>query len=123
MKWREKHCDELGHLNHVQAVEYLERAREHWYRSCGLEWSDGFGTIVVNIDFNYRLECFVGDQLTVITRPLSMGTKSLKLGHQILRSDGRVAVDGEATSVVMDLQARQIIAVPDCLAEHLPKRQ
>ena len=23
----EAHCDELGHLNHVEAVRYLERAR------------------------------------------------------------------------------------------------
>ena len=24
------HCDELGHLNHVEAVRYLERARSDW---------------------------------------------------------------------------------------------
>lgn len=31
----EAHCDELGHLNHVEAVRYLERARGQWYRECG----------------------------------------------------------------------------------------
>ena len=31
----EADCDELGHLNHVEAVRYLERARGQWYRECG----------------------------------------------------------------------------------------
>ena len=45
------HCDELGHLNHVEAVRYLERARGEWYRQCGLYDGAGaqsLGTVVVN---------------------------------------------------------------------------
>ena len=118
------HCDELGHLNHVEAVRYLERARSRWYRECGLfdaEADRPLGTVVVNIDYDYRLECFVGEPLRVTTRPVSMGTRSFILAHGIVKPDGRTAIDGRCTSVIMDLSERSIIPVPECLAVHLPK--
>ena len=120
----EAHCDELGHLNHVEAVRYLERARGRWYRECGL-YADSehlLGTVVVNIDYNYRVECFVGERLKVTTRPVSMGTRSFILEHAIIKRDGRTAIDGRCTSVIMDLAERTIIPVPECLAVHLPRR-
>ncbi len=119
------HCDELGHLNHVEAVRYLERARSHWYRECGLfddASEHSLGTVVVNIDYNYRVECFVGERLNVTTRPKAMGTRSFTLEHAIIKPDGRTAIDGQCTSIVMDLDERSIISVPECLAVHLPKR-
>jgi len=119
------HCDELGHLNHVEAVRYLERARAQWYRQCGLfdtEGEESLGTVVVNIDYDYRVECFAGETLRVTTRPVSMGTRSFTLEHAIIKLDGRTAIDGRCTSVVMDLAERSIIPVPVCLAVHLPKR-
>ena len=118
-------CDELGHLNHVEAVRYLERARVQWYRQCGLfdiEGEQSPGTVVVNIDYDYRVECFAGERLRVTTRPVSMGTRSFTLGHAIIKPDGRTAIEGECTSVIMDLAERSIIPVPECLAVHLPKR-
>ena len=120
----EAHCDELGHLNHVEAVRYLERARGRWYRECGLyaDSEDSLGTVVVNIDYNYRVECFVGERLKVTTRPVSMGTRSFILEHAIIKPDGRTAIDGRCTSVIMDLAERTIIPVPECLAVHLPRR-
>ena len=119
------HCDELGHLNHVEAVRYLERARGRWYRECGLfdtVSEHSLGTVVVNIDYNYRAECFVGERLKVTTRPVSMGTRSFTLEHAIIKPDGRTAIDGRCTSVIMDLAERSIVPVPQCLAVHLPKR-
>ena len=120
----EDHCDELGHLNHVEAVRYLERARSQWYRECGLFSTvseHSLGTVVVNIDYNYRVECFVGERLKVETRPQSMGTRSFTLGHAIIKPDGRIAIDGQCTSVIIDLDERSIIPVPECLAAHLAK--
>ena len=32
----QEHCDELNHLNHVEAVRLFEQAREDWYEACGL---------------------------------------------------------------------------------------
>jgi YbgC/YbaW family acyl-CoA thioester hydrolase len=119
-----EHTDELGHLNHIQALAFLERARTDWYGLCGL-WEGGgedkLGTIVVNINVNYRKECMLGENLTVRTRPTSMGIKSFMLAQEIVRSDGTVVIDGVTTSVVMDMPTRYIIAVPDCIAKQFPQ--
>lgn len=120
----EAHTDELGHLNHVAAVRYLEQARNEWYAACGL--FDGehgrLGTVVVNINYDYRRECFLGERLRVTSRGLSMGTKSMVIAHEIVKADGEIAIEGRATSVVMDLSAREIIPVPACVAQHLVPR-
>jgi acyl-CoA thioester hydrolase/thioesterase-3 len=116
-----EHTDEVGHFNHVAAVKFLEDAREAWYVACGLpEYRPGeLGTVVVNLNLNYRAECFAGDTLKLRVTPQTMGSKSFVLGLCIFRPDGAVAVEGTATNVVMDLTKRSIIAVPQCLSQHL----
>mgnify|MGYP002865121679 CR=1 FL=1 len=47
------------------------------------------------------------------------GTKSFTLRHQFIKSNGQIAIDGSATSVIMDTTKRLIIPVPVCLAKHL----
>jgi YbgC/YbaW family acyl-CoA thioester hydrolase len=115
------HTDELGHLNHVTAVRYLEQARYAWYQSCGLfdPALGRFGTVVVNINYDYRRECFLGERLRITSLGVSMGTRSIVVAHQIIKPDGQIAIEGRATSVVMDLAARRIIAVPAYVAQHL----
>lgn len=117
----EAHTDSLGHLNHVAAVRLLELARYEWYAACGLFNGElgRLGTVVVNINYDYRRECFLAERLRVMSRGLSMGTKSMVIAHEIVKPDGEIAIEGRATSVVMDLSARRIIAVPDCVAQHL----
>ncbi len=120
----DSHCDRLDHLNHVVAVRYLETARSDWYRACGLgEDGKRYGTVVVNINYNYRAECFLGERLRVMTRAHSLGRKSFTLSHEIIKPDDVVAIDGIATSVIMDLESRSIVPVPQCLATHLPPRK
>ena len=121
--------DELGHLNHVAAVKLFELARDQWYEKAGLwggrPWSEEeiLGTIVVNINVNYRQECFEGEKVRVKTLPLRMGTKSYTLAQELLKPDGSVAVDGHATSVVMDMDRHEVIAVPTAMAQHFPGDQ
>ena len=111
------HTDSLGHLNHVDAVGILEQARDGWYLACGLnsESPHRYETEVVNINYDYRRECFIDEELSVITRPERMGKKSIVLSHEIIKPDGEIAVSGKATSVVMEMQERNIIPVPDCV--------
>jgi YbgC/YbaW family acyl-CoA thioester hydrolase len=118
------HTDELGHLNHVTAVRFLEQARYAWYEACGLfDAALGrFGTVVVNINYDYRRECFLGERLRIASRGVSMGTRSMVIAHDIVKADDTIAIEGRATSVVMDLAARRIVAVPACVARYLAPR-
>lgn len=123
-----KHVDDLGHLNHVFALEILEYARDDWYAAANLwegrTWSgaENLQTLVLNVNFNYRLECFLDEELKVVTMPMQRGTKSFVLAQEIIKSDGSVAIDGTATSLVRDSAQGITIPVPECLARYLPER-
>ena len=120
--------DELGHLNHVFAVEILQSARDDWYREAGLwegrPWSgdENLGTLVLNINVNYRAECFLDEVLKVVTRPLYRGNKSYTLAQEIIKPDGQVAIDATVTSLVMDMQHRRTLQVPECLGRYFQPR-
>lgn len=125
----QRQVDELGHLNHVAAVGILERARDDWYREAGL-WDgrpysgdEALGTLVLNLNVNFRAECFLDEPLRVATHPLERGRKSYVLTQEILKSDGRVAIDARVTSLVMDMSSRQTLEVPPSLARYLPPRE
>ena len=123
-----RHVDELGHLNHVAAVEILEHARDDWYQAAelwqGRAWSgdERLGTLVLNLNVNYRRECFVDEEVEVITRPRERGNKSYVLAQEIVKADGGIAIDAQVTSLVMDLQTRETLPVPESLARYLPPR-
>ena len=123
-----KHVDDLGHLNHVFALEILEYARDDWYAAAdlweGRSWTgaENLQTLVLNVNFNYRQECFLNEGLKVVTSPLHRGTKSFVLIQEIIKPDGQIAIDGSATSIVRDSALGQTIPVPDCLARYLSER-
>ena len=125
---QQKHVDELGHLNHVAAVDILQYARDDWYREAGLwegrPWSgdENLATLVLNININYRAECFLDEELRIVTQPLHCGRKSYALAQEIIKPDDSVAIDGVVTSLVMDMERRQTLPVPDCMARYFPAR-
>lgn len=128
IKVQSRQVDELGHLNHVAAVDILQYARDDWYQQAGLwegrAWSgaENLATLVLNIDVNYRLECFLDEALSVVTKPLSRGCKSFILSQEIVKADGQVAIDASVTSLIMDMVTHQTLEVPQCLARLLAPR-
>lgn len=116
----EDEIDELGHVNNARFLEYFERGRMDWYNRCDPQLnkpaSRHLGTVVVNIDINYRRECFAGDRLSILTRADSRGRKSYVLQQEILASDDRCVSDARVTSVVMDMSTREVVALPFALA-------
>lgn len=125
--------DDLAHVNNARFLEYLERAREHWYTSAGVlavlgkappETGTGhseaappkgsrLGTVVVNIVVNFRHELFTGDHLTITTRPLRKRRTSYVLSQAIRNQAGTLACDAEVTCVVMDMASRRAIPLPE----------
>ena len=121
-----RHIDYLNHLNHVETVRFIEQGRSDWLQMCGLytlgvETIDGpsrYGSVVVNINYNYRQECILGELLRITTQPQHLGHKSYRLRHEMIKPDGSIAFDGQVISVVMDLTTRGIVRIPDCIAQH-----
>ena len=121
----ENEIDELGHVNNARFLEYFERGRMDWYNRCDPELNKPanrhLGTVVVNIDINYRQECFAGDRLSVSTRAGARGGKSYVLHQEIIADDGRCVSDARVTSVVMDMSTRKTVALPKALARQFDR--
>jgi thioesterase-3 len=124
---QESEIDELGHVNNARFLEYFERGRMDWYNRCdpALNNNTGphLGTVVVNIDINYRRECFSGDRLIVVTRAHTRGRTSYVLDQEIYASDGQCVCDAKVTSVVMDMGTRKVAPLPEKLAKQFAREQ
>ena len=116
----EARVDSLGHLNNGAYVAYLERGRINFYRHIGLELEspqpNGLGTVVVNMNINFRRECFAGDTLHILTQTHSRGRRSYSLTQTISRDSGEVVCDAQVTNVIMDLNTRSVVEIPLALS-------
>lgn len=115
--------DELGHVNNARYLNFLEAGRMDWYAKVGLidrvqetQGASQFDTVVVNINIDFARECHLGERLLIGTSPSRLGRKSLALRQVIKKSSGDLAADAVVTSVVMDLETRTAVVLPDRLA-------
>lgn len=119
--------DELGHVNNARFLEYFERARMDWYNRCDPTLNNvsgkHLGTVVVNIDVNYRQECFSGARLSIATTPRTRGRKSYVLHQEIFTDDGARVCDARVTSVIMDMSTRKTAPIPPSLAEQFTETE
>ncbi len=127
IKVGEEHVDRMEHANHVEIVRFAERGRTDWLRTCGLYSNSDddsalkfYGSVVVSINYNYRRECLLREELRIVTQPEHLGHKSYRIFHEIIKPDGSIAFDGKVTSVIMDIRTREIIKIPDCVARCFP---
>ena len=120
LRVQEQEIDELGHVNNACFLEYLERGRMDWYDRCDPTLNKAaerhLATVVVNIDINYRRECFCDTQLSVVTKPYTRGRTSYVLLQEIFDHEGRCVCDAKVTSVIMDMSTRKTVCMPDSLA-------
>jgi YbgC/YbaW family acyl-CoA thioester hydrolase len=127
LRVQENEIDELGHVNNARFLEYFEHGRLDWYNRCDPALNNltdkRLGTVVVNIDINYRRECFCGAQLSVVTKPYTRGRTSYVLHQEIYDHEGRCVSDAKVTSVVMDMNTRKTTSLPESLANQFGPEQ
>ena len=120
------HIDSLGHVNNAVYVEYFERGRIAFYEQLALVLESAhaprLGTVVVNLNVNFRDECVAGDRLHLVTRGHSRGNRSFVLEQHLARPHGTPVADCHVTSVIMNLDSRALEALPDTLVAALPPR-
>lgn len=119
LRVQSQELDELGHVNNACFLEYLERGRMDWYNRCDAALNKAaeqyLGTVVVNIDINYRRECFCDALLSVVTKPYTRGRTSYVLLQEIYDHENQCVCDAKVTSVVMDMNTRKTVSMPNSL--------
>ena len=102
LRWRD--MDMLGHLNQAVYHELLEEGRGALFTSL-----DGasFPFVLVRVELDYRQEVRKDHgAIDVVTRVERVGSKSITIGHEIVRADGVVAAEGKSVLVAWDPQGR-----------------
>lgn len=121
---RPTEIDVNGHVNNAKYLEYLEWGREEWYEAGGLHYNkllqEGFQTVTVNININYRKECVQNERLTVITEPEKAGNSSYVLKQTITNETNAVCIDAAVTCVTMDSSTRKSKLLPAMLRKLFP---
>ena len=114
----ESHLDALNHVNNARFFEFFEAGRMAWYYEVGLidrcreSVHPRCDTVVVNVNCDFLSECYLGEELTVQTVPERVGRKSFAVSQTLLKQTGAVAAKAVVTSVVMDLDVRRAIVLP-----------
>ena len=118
---RPTELDSMGHVNNAKFLEYMEWSREDWYNKAELPFDTftalGLGTVVVNLNINYRREARLGQHLTVSTEPIRKGRTSFVLRHEVVNADDELVADADVVSVTIDLTSRRASPLPTALAK------
>ncbi|EKN66973.1 thioesterase superfamily protein [Neobacillus bataviensis LMG 21833] len=116
--------DDLGHVNNSVYLNYLETAREHWYKeAAGLSFKDmmemNLGTVVIKLEILFKKEAVLGDRLEVTTSPIKIGNTSFEFHQLIINQHGEVVADASVLNVMIDLTLRKSVPVISHIARNL----
>ena len=118
---RPTELDSMGHVNNAKFLEYMEWSREDWYNKVKLPFDTftalALGTVVVNLNINYRREARLGEHLTVSTEPTRKGRTSFVLRHEIANANDELVADAHVVNVTIDLKSRRASPIPNALAK------
>jgi YbgC/YbaW family acyl-CoA thioester hydrolase len=119
---KEQDIDELGHVNNIVYVAYLQDGRTHWFTEAGISYQDmsarSLGTVVLRLDILYRKEARLGEKLRVVTRPVKLGNTSFVFEQHILNESGELITEAKVTEVMFDLTERRSTPVVEEIARH-----
>jgi acyl-CoA thioester hydrolase len=101
IRWRD--CDSYAHVNNAVYATYLEECRDEWLEAALGTAGSAWHYVLARVAIDFRRELVLADKTVMVRVQLSrIGTSSLTLREEILKSDGTVAAEAEAVIVARD---------------------
>lgn len=123
------HVDMFGHVNHTCYLEYMEWCRFAWAAHHGFAIPEmvaqqRIGPAVLRVQIQYRRECRHGDRLRVRAQALSARRSIGRIAQTIHLitadgGDGELVSDAELTFVMMNLDTRSAVPLPEAFSAML----
>lgn len=115
--------DQLGHVNYLKYILFLEKGISHWYKQAGVNFYElrekDLGTVVLKMDISYQKEARLGDTLNVTTTLTHVGNKSFSLKQVIHNQDGIQITEATKTFVMFNTATRKGVPVIEEISRHL----
>lgn len=116
---RPSDCDFLGHMNIARYLDACSDAGFSIQAAWGLTQEDvlqgrRIAFVVVHADSRFLRELRVRDEVRVRSELLETGSKSARVVHRFRRGETEV-FNATFTLILMDLQARCAVEIPDDL--------
>ncbi|SEG42279.1 acyl-CoA thioesterase [Billgrantia desiderata] len=116
LRVRGYHLDGYGHVNNARYLEFLEEGRWGYFDDrpdLARHFASGDPALVaVNLNINYRQAAVAGDDLEVLTRIADLSSRSARMYQEIRRiGDGKQIADADLTFVLLDVRAKQAMAI------------
>jgi YbgC/YbaW family acyl-CoA thioester hydrolase len=113
-------CDPNGHLNTAEYTALFDRATWLFFEDIGLRDGVGRDAAVgwadVRVVTEYKHEVRLGDEIRVLGGITKVGSTSVHLRHELLRTvDEAVCATYESVTVRFDLLKRLPMPVPDLI--------
>lgn len=118
--------DAFGHMGTVHYLSKFTVALGQLYGRCGFSIPDMIreGAVLVAVEqtIRYRSEIRSLDMVTIESGFLSVGGKSVRLRHRMLKGDGAVCAIFEQVSVLFSLEQRRSLIIPPALRVKIEQR-
>ncbi len=115
-------ADHMAHMNVRFYVARFDEATWNLFAAIGITPSylrdSNSGMVAVKQETTYRRELLPGDVLTIRSRLLDVGDKSLRFEHEMLnRETDELAAVTVLTGIHIDRERRKAIPLPDAVVE------
>ena len=120
-------CDENGNLLDQFDIARFSDAAPHLWHHLGVirTWmrDNNLGTVAVEMKASRHLFARAGTMLEVVTWLETLGNKTFSLHHQMSdMKSGEPLYSGAVTALLMDLNARKAVPLPDVMREQFERR-
>lgn len=99
-----------GHVSNVTLFDYLDQARNDWYRYSILL---NVEAVVVHVGLDYKKEVFDQDRISIRTELSRVGNTSLTLKQTAVNHKQELVASAEIILATIDRQSRVKTRVPD----------
>lgn len=112
------HCDAGGFMLQQHYISCFTDGAPHLWEhvNIGTQWliQHGYGRVAVEMKISHHLPVPAGDVLLLHSRPIALSGKIIRFRHELIRtSDEQSVASGEVVALVLDLNTRKAVAMPE----------
>lgn len=115
--------DLMGVVHHASYIVWFEAGRVAWMGAAGLPYvqisNAGYNFAVTDVQCRYRTAIRFGDPVQVITRLVSLRSRQVEFGYEVINSaTGILCATGNSSHICVD-NSGAMTRIPDWVAEGL----